>query len=205
MRCFVSSVAVLLLAFMLTGCSDSPAPAAKKEAEPPPAPITGRQAFQYMFGSARLWAADSQPLSIRSGIVPEVKNDAGKAGAWEVVFISESLGRARTYTWSAVETEGWHKGVFPGQQSSWSPGATQPFEALQIKVDTPEALANATKAAADYLSKPGQKPPINYVLEFPARSRFTTPVWRVLWGGTVSSAEFMITVDASSGEVVGKN
>jgi hypothetical protein len=42
------------------------------------------------------------------------------------------------------------------------------------------------------------------MLEFPARSRFVSPVWRVMWGGTVSSAEFMVTVDATTGRVEGR-
>src|SRR5450759_1274104 len=91
-------------------------------------PGDGRQAFQYMYGSSRMWATDSMPLTIRSLNVSEVKPEKGKAGAWEVVFVSQMNTRARTYTWSAVEAEGLHKGVFPGQQESWHGGGpNQPF------------------------------------------------------------------------------
>src|ERR1700675_1434516 len=105
---------------LFAGCSDSPPPVKKAEGAPAPAPapITGRQAFQYMYGSSRMWASDSMPLTIRSLSVPEVKPEKGKAGAWEVVFVSQLNTRARTYTWSAVEAEGLHLGVFPGQQES---------------------------------------------------------------------------------------
>src|SRR5258708_9051329 len=126
-------------AIFLTGCSDEPA-SVKKTAEPPPAPISGRQAFQYMYGSSRIWASDSMPLTIRSLNAPGVEPEKGKAGAWEVVFVSEMMARARTYTWSAVEAEGLHKGVFPGQQESWHGGGpNRLFSPSLLKVDTTQA------------------------------------------------------------------
>src|ERR1019366_3353913 len=86
---------------LLAGCSDSPAPTAQRS-EPPPAPVTGRQAFQYLYGSSRIWASDSMPLTIRSLHAVGVTGGKGTAGAWEVVFVSPMNARARTYTWSAV-------------------------------------------------------------------------------------------------------
>jgi hypothetical protein len=196
--CFAIAAAALL-----AGCSDSPPPAARRS-EPPPAPVTGRQAFQYLYGSSRIWAPDSMPLTIRSLHVPGVTSGKGTAGAWEVVFVSPSNARARTYTWSAVEAEGLHKGVFPGPQEAWHAGGpNQPFSPALLKVDTPEALDAATKAAASYLSKPGQRPVVDYLLDYQAATRFPNPVWHVLWGGTLSSAEYSVTVDASTGKVVG--
>ena len=191
-------------AALLAGCSDSPPPAAQKS-EPPPAPVTGRQAFQYLYGSSRIWAPDSMPLTIRSWHAPRVTGGKGTAGAWEVVFASSMNSRARTYTWSAVEAEGLHKGVFPGPQETWHAGGpNQPFSPALLKVDTPEALDAATKssASASYLSKPGQRPVVDYLLDFQAATRFPNPVWHVLWGGTLSSAEYSVTVDATTGKVV---
>ena len=188
---------------LLAGCSDSPAPTTKRS-EPPPAPVTGRQAFQYLYGSSRIWAPDSMPLTIRSLHAPGVTSGKGTAGAWEVVFVSPMNARARTYTWSAVEAEGLHKGVFPGPQETWHPGGpNQPFSPALLKVDTPQAFDAATKSAVSYLSKPGQRPLVDYLLDFEAATRFPNPVWHVLWGGTLSSAEYSVTVDASSGKVVG--
>ena len=191
-------VSVLLLA----GCADDPP---VKKAEPPAAPITGRQAFQYMYGSSRIWATDSMPLTVRSLNPKEVKPEPGKAGAWEVIVVSEAQGRARTYTWSAVEAEGLHKGVFPGQQEAFHLAGSQPFSPALLKVDTDEALEAATKAAADYLKKPGDKPAVNFLLEYASATRFPNPVWKVLWGGSVSSADYTVTVDATTGKVVGKD
>jgi hypothetical protein len=113
------------------------------------------------------------------------------------------MGRARTYKWSAVETEGVHKGVFPGQQQSWTAGSQHPFTPSSVMVDTDEALQAATKASADYLDKPGKKPPVNFLLE--SAVQFPNPVWRVLWGGSVSSAEHVVNVDAMTGKVLGKS
>ena len=192
-------------AMFLVGCSEDPAPV-KKAAEPPAAPITGRQAFQSVYGSSRIWASDSLPLTVRSLNVADVKPENGKAGAWEVIFVSGTQGRARTYTWSAVEAEGLHKGVFPGQQESWrSGGANQPFDPSLLKVDTTDALVAAINAAGAYVNKPGQRPPVNYVLDYAAGTRYPDPVWRVLWGGSASSAEYSVSVDASTGKVVARD
>lgn len=194
---------VVIAALVLAACSDEPKPAEKKAPEAPAAPITGRQAFQYVYGSARIWAVDAQPLTIRSVHVEGVKSEAGKAGAWEAVFVSETSAMGRTYTWSALETEGLHKGVFPGSRQTWSPGGAQkPFSAAEIRIDTPEALETASKASADYLAKPGQHPPVNFLLD--VSGRFPSPTWKVMWGNTVSSAEYTVTVDANSGKLLAK-
>jgi hypothetical protein len=138
--------------------------------------------------------------------VTGVKPEAGKAAAWEVVFVSASAGRARTYTWSAIEADGLHKGVFPGQQEAWrASGANQPFSPALLKVDTEEALAAAVKSASEYVHKPGKRPPVNFMLEYEAATRFPNPIWRVLWGGSVSSAEYSATVDANTGKVVARD
>ncbi len=194
---------VALAATLLAGCSDEPKPAEKKAPEAPASPITGRQAFQYVYGSARLWAPDAQPLTVRSLNISGVTSEQGKAGAWEAVFVSPSTAMGRTYSWSALETDGLHKGVYPGQRQSWSPGgAERPFTAGEIKIDTPEALEIATKASAEYLEKPGQRPPVNFLLD--VSGRFPSPAWRVLWGNTVSSAEYTVTVDAGTGKLLAK-
>jgi hypothetical protein len=186
---------------LLVGCSDAP-PAAKK-AEPPPMPVTGRQAFQYVYGSARIWSSDAEPLSVRSINLNEVKSDKGKAGAWEVIFVSDAKGKAKSFSYSTIEGEGLHKGVFGAQEATWSASGNMPFAPGAVKIDTPEALETAFKASADYLKKPGTKPAINFMLENAPRA--ANPVWRVLWGNSVSSAEYSVMVDANTGEMIGKN
>ena len=80
-------------------------------------PLTGRQAFQRAYPQARSWAPDAEPLQIRSINLPQVKAEPGKAGAWQVIFVSPSRGKSKTYTYSAVEEEGnLHEGVFGGSR-----------------------------------------------------------------------------------------
>src|SRR5438105_15874117 len=112
--------AVLVLAVLAAGCG-SDSSKTEKKAEKPLEPLTGRQAFQQMYPQARGWAPDAQPLEIKSLQMEGVKAPPGKAGAWQVIFVSPGRSRAKTYTWSAVEAEGnLHQGVFAGPDESWS-------------------------------------------------------------------------------------
>src|SRR5438132_12097556 len=109
MRVFLPLAAILLLA----ACSDTPTETKAKAPEKPSAPITGRQAFQMTFAAARGWAADCQPLRIRSMNLADLPIEPGKASVWEITYVSQLFGQARVYTWSAIEAEGNpHRGVF---------------------------------------------------------------------------------------------
>lgn len=201
MRLWLIPLATLALA----GCSDSPSAESKAKApEPPAAPITGRQAFQMTYPQARTWAPDCQPMRIRSYNLPDPKSADGKAGAWEILWVSAAKGRQRVYTWSAVESEGnLHKGVFGGLEDSWRgpQGQEKPFAVAALKIDTPDALKTAVAKSGEYLKKPGTKPAVTFLLEY--TPRFPDPVWRVLWGDSVSSAQWSVFVDASMGQFLG--
>jgi hypothetical protein len=192
----LSTCALLLL---LAGCSTETRAPQKKAEEKPPEPLTGRQALQQMYIAARGWAADIQPIKVNSILLPEVKAEPGKAPAWQAVFVSQSLGKARSYTYSVVESVGnLHKGVFAGLDQSWSgpSGATKPFLMASVKVDSDEAYKTALKKAAEYDKKhPGT--PINFLLE--ANNRFPDTSWRVIWGESVGTSGFSVFVDASTG------
>ncbi len=197
---------IFVAALVLSSCSETPVETKTKAPEKPAEPITGRQAFQYTYPSARIWAPDAQPLTVRSMNLDQVASGDGKAGAWEIVYVSEQRGRARPYTWSAVEIEGQvHKGVFPGMEESWRgpTGQQKPFPPQALKIDTPEALKTAIEKSSDYLAKPGKKPPVTFLLE--CTPRFPDPVWRVLWGASVGTAEYVATVDASTGKLLAKD
>jgi hypothetical protein len=191
-----------LAAVLLAGCSDAPPP--KKEPEPPPAAVTGRQAFQQTFGMARTWSTDVLPLRIRSINLPNPKSEDGKAGAWEIVYVSESKARMRRYTWSAIEAEGnLHKGVWPGLEEAWSAhGQERPFLAAAIKVDTPAVLKTAISKSGEYMKKEKVKPLVNFMLE--SIPKYPTPVWRVFWGESVSGAEWSVFIDATTGLYAGR-
>lgn len=191
----VSAAALLLL---LSGCSSEPAAPEKKAAPAPAEPVTGRQALQKMYIAARGWAADIQPIRVTSILLPDVKAEPGKAAAWQAIFVSPSQGKARSYTYSVVESEGnLHQGVFAGQDQSYSTsGATKPFPMAAIKIDSDQAYETALKKGADYDKKnPGK--PITFLLE--ANNKFPDVSWRVIWGESAGTSNFSIFVDASTG------
>jgi hypothetical protein len=191
----LSATALLL---SLAGCSTETAAPEKKAEVKPPEPVTGRQALQQMYISAHGWAADIQPIRVTSILLPEVKAVPGKAAAWQALFISASQNKAKSYTFSVVESEGnLHKGVFAGQDQSWSSsGAERPFLFAAIKIDSDAAYETALKKGANYEKKnPGK--PINLLLE--ANNKFPDPSWRVIWGETAGTSNFSVFVDASTG------
>jgi len=200
MRVFASLGLILLL----SSCSETPTETKAKEPEKPPAPITAQQAFRYTYPAARAWAGDSLPLRIRSIHVTDVPAEPGKAGAWEIIYVSQTQQQAKIYTWSAIEaSETLHKDVFAGKAQSWSSsGQEKPFEANAFHIDSPAALETAVTNSKAYLDKPGTKPPTNFMVEF--TPRFPEPVFRVMWGETAGSAEYTAIVGASTGQMLGK-
>src|ERR1039458_8970506 len=147
------SAAALLI--LLAGCStETPAPQKKAE-EKPAEPVTGRQALQQMYIAARGWAADIQIVRLTSILLPEVKAEPGKAAAWQALFLSASQNKARSWTYSVVESEGnLHKGVFAGFDQSWSSsGEAKPFPMAAIKFDSDQAYQTALKKGAEYRSE----------------------------------------------------
>ena len=196
-------VGTLLVLVALVGCSDSPKPApvaeAKKEAPKALEPLTGRQAYQQMYVSARSWAPDAQPLQLKSLQLQEVKAPAGKAGAWQCTFVSPGRGRAKVYTWSAEESTGnLHKGVFAGQEDSYSPNRQMlPYLTAAIKADSDEAYQEAMKKSKEF-EKKLEGVPVNFTLE--QTPRFPSLVWRVFWGESVSSSTYTVFVNATTGQ-----
>jgi hypothetical protein len=187
----------LLLA--LSSCSEAPKTVEEK---PPPKPaeaMTGRQAFQQMYPQARGWAPDAQPLQIRSLNLAQVKAAEGKAGVWQAIFVSPSRGKAKTYTWSAVEAEGnLHQGVFGGLQEDYtSRGDSSPFQIVAIKVDSDEAYKTAAKESAAYLRKNPNKP-VTFLMEL--GKRFPDVTWRVIWGDSVGTSDYSVFVDGTTGQ-----
>lgn len=191
---------LLVVGLTLVGCSEGPnTTEPKKEAQAALEPLTGRQAFQQMYISARQWAPDCQPLKLENVNLAEVKAPAGKSGAWQCIFVSQSRGRAKTYSWSAIEAEGnLHKGVFGGPEESYSPsGQQQPFSVVAIKTDSDEAYKEAADKAAEFLKKSPNKP-VHFVLE--QTPRFPDLAWRIFWGESVSTSEYTVFIDATTGK-----
>jgi|SRR5579871_451920 len=190
----------ILAAVFLCSCSDAPK-SETKAPEKPPEPITGRHAFQMMYPQARGWAADAQPLQLRSINLGQVKSDKGKAGAWEATFISPSKAQSKTYTYSAVEADGnLHEGVFGNTAEEYrGGGASFPFLLAAIKTDSDQAYDTAAEKSADYIAKHPNMPVV-FVLE--QTRRYPDLTWRVVWGDSVGSSDYSVFVDASTGKLL---
>jgi hypothetical protein len=187
----------------LWACSDAPKVEKAKEPQKPPEPVTGRQAFQKVYPPARTWALDATPLQVRS-VRLSAKPEKGKADAWEIVFVSPSQGKSKTYTYSIVEGEGnLHEGVFGGIEEGYSGphGASSPFPIAAIKIDSDEAYDIAAEKSQDYIKKNPNKP-ITYILE--QNRQFPDLTWRVVWGDSVSTSDYSVFVDASTGKYLEK-
>jgi hypothetical protein len=196
----ILTAASVVFAIATVACSDA-APPAPKEPPKPEEPITGRTAFQRVFGTARSWAPDIQILQIQNVNLKEVPSADGKAGAWLITFVSPSRQQSRTFSWSAIEGEGLHKGVFsqPPETYSGPRGQSSPFLLQALKTDTDAALETAKKKSADYVKKNPDKP-IIFLLE--QTRRHPSPTWRVVWGDSVGTSNYSVFVDASTGNYV---
>ena len=197
-------LASCLLVFLI-GCSDTPKLAeTAKEPEKPAEPVTGRQAFQQMYPAARTWGSDCLVIQLLSIRLSELKAEPGKAGAWQATFESPRLSKSRTYTYSVIEAEGGlHKGVFPGSEESYSGprGQSFPFLPAALKIDSDKAYETAVKQSTAYLKKNPDKP-VLFILE--QNKKHPDAAWRVVWGESVSTSDYSVYVDASSGSVLEK-
>ena len=195
----------LAAAFLLGSCSDAPKEETKTTPpEKPPAPITGRQGFQSTYPSARAWAPDAQPLQVKSIELADVKPEKGKAGAWQVIFVSPSRAKSKSWTYSVLEGPGnLHEGSFAGSEDSWAGSRTgpQPFVIAGIKFDSDQAYEAAAAKSEDYIKKNPAKP-ILYLLEM--TNRFPDLTWRVIWGESVSTSDYSVFVDATTGKFLEK-
>jgi len=204
MKGTVAAILAVSLLATLSACSNSEQVAEKKAEAAPLDPRTGREAFQSMYVAARGWQHDATPLQLKNIPLTAVKAEPGKSGAWQAIFVSPAAGRARTYTWCAIEMEGnLHKGVFAGPDESWSGpgGESQPFLAVALKVDSDEALKTAIAKSEDYVKKHPNAPVI-FLLE--QNPRFPDLSWRVLWGESIATSDYSVFVDATTGDLLAR-
>ena len=170
--------------------------------EAAPEPVTGLHALYQMFAASHAWAPDAQVYQLTSLHIDGVKPQPGKAGAWQVRFISPSLQQAKTYTFSVIDASAsLLKGINSSKSESWSgaPGSTHPFLIQAAKKDSDEAWAIAIKKGADYDAKnPGMT--ITYQMEL--TTSYSNAVWRVMWGESAGTSGFSVLVDATTGTYV---
>jgi hypothetical protein len=188
-RELISSCSSLILA----GCSSAPEPKVEKKK---PEPVSGLRALYDMYTHARPWAQDLQVVRLRSIHVDQVAPQPGKAGAWQAVFASPSLGQQRAYTLSTIDAStSLRQGIFADAPNSLGRDA-QPFVLAGARIDTPEAWETAIKHSDDYDTKhPGTV--ITWLLQL-SHSR-NEPVWQVIWGESEASSAFSIVIEAATG------
>ncbi len=192
-------IAITLLAVVLTGCSSEAPKPAKKEAKKAAEPVTARYAFHQTFIMARTWAQDLELLRVRNLVMEGSKVEPGKAEVWEVTFVSPSKRKSRAYTFSVVEKGNIHEGPFAGMEGDWSgrDGQATSFLTAAFRKDSTEAWLVAAEKSKEYMAKYPDKP-ITFLLE--KTPRHPDPSWRVIWAASVSTADYSIFVDASTGE-----
>jgi hypothetical protein len=185
-------------AAILVSCS-SEAPKKKSEEPKKPAePVGGRYAFHQTYVTARTWATDLELLRVRNILIENAPTAPGKSAVWEVTFVSPSKQRAKAYTYSVIERENIHQGVFGGLEESYTGprGQATTFPIAALKVDTDAAWETAAGKSKEYMEK-NPNMAMTYLLE--KTPRHPNPAWRVIWGASVASSGYSIYVDASTG------
>ena len=195
----------VLLILILVSCSKPVTPkVTSKTLNDPPSPVTAQIAFHRVFVQAKAWSADSQLLKISNFNLKELPSNSGKCAVWQAVFVSRTKRKSRSYTYSVIKSgRSIRKGVRIGLQESWSGrGRQNPFIHQLFRIDSDKAFFTARKKSETFLKK-NPNLPVHFLLEFTAR--FTSPVWRVIWGETVGSSKRTIFVDASTGLFLGQS
>ncbi len=197
----------LLLLLALFGCGSPPpersAGADQPAAAAPPRQVSGREAFQNMLIAARSWALDARPFRLTNFYMKDSTGVGGRAVAWTAGFVSPSLRKARTYTYSTIKTENLHQGVFAGHDESFrseSELTGPPFEVLALRVDSDKAFESAEAKGGKRFRQKNPQLPITYLLEHDRSSGEL--VWRVCYDTQCTTARFAVTVDASTGAVL---
>ena len=181
-------------AFLFTNCGTTTS--AKKAPEPPAEPVTGLTALFHCYQQARVWSQELKILQMTSIHIEQVKSEPGKAAAWQVVFLSDTTGKSRAYTYSVYDVSvTLRKGIFPERETDSARGV-KPFLLAAAKADTDAVWATASKKGEAY-SKKNPTVPITYTLAM--NTDTNNPAWRVIWGESASSSSFSILVDASTG------
>lgn len=193
-----AGVVAVTAAMLLASCTSEAPKKAAKEPEKPAEPVGGRYAFYQAYISARTWATDLEILRVRNLPMENVPAAPGKAAVWEVTFVSPSKQRAKSYTYSVIEQEPIHKGVFGGPESGYSgpQGQASAFPIAALKIDTPAAWETAAAQSKEYMAKNPDKP-ITFLLE--KTPRHPQPAWRVIWGTSPATSNYSIYVDAATG------
>ncbi len=193
----VAAIALLLM----TACSEpSKTENAKTESSAPANPVSGKTAFWDMYKAAYNWSKDMVPLKLESKELPGVKNQDGKAGMWSATFGSSQKHQAVVITYAvAAHPPDIYKGIQVDHPIPWSGPSrdVSPFQTSDFSTDSDAAYKTAMGQADSWLKQHPDKQASLLLGNNP--SRFSAPVWYVLWGDSKSG--YGVFVNAKTGEV----
>lgn len=197
------SKSVLAIIFVgMTACSQAPKSAVNTEAESQeksagaPHAVSGKTAFWEIYKSAHAWAGDAEPLGLQSAEIPDIKNDTGKAAMWSATFGSPSRREARVFSYAvASHAPDIYQGVTVGRAIPWGGPSPDVMPFTDFAVDSDAAYKTASDAAGTWVKKhPGKEAS----LELGNATRFSGPVWYVLWGNNKGGG-YAVLVNATTG------
>jgi hypothetical protein len=200
----------IALLCLLPGCSSSNKTDNSNESRPSAAPAakqaeyaTGRTAFQKLYLSARMWAADVKPFRLQSQFSADAPSKEGKSGLWRASFASPGRRMMKLFVWSGlVGADAPEPGVSFSAEDSWNPSnaSTEVFDPGFLKVDSNAAYVVAQKHGGEKLTQKDAKQPVFFVLDWDTQKRQL--LWHVVYGNSQDEAKLRIAVDATSGEFV---
>ena len=197
--------ALAIAVLLITACSEQPkpGPAANENASSSSAsstPISGKKAFWEMYKSAYSWSNDLVPLKLESKELAGVKNDGGNAGMWVATFGSFRKHQALVITYAvAAQPPEIYKGINVGHPITWAGPASDatPFQTSDLVTDSDAVYKTALAQAQPWLAKHPDKQASFLLGNNP--TRFSTPVWYVLWGDSKSG--YGVFVNSKTGDI----
>lgn len=198
----IGTLLSLVLALFLLGCSSEPSEPSKPEITESQ---TGRFALQKMIPPAHLWAADAQPVSMKSTAGKANLGYDGKPAFWQTVFVSPSKEKTETFSWSGLVGEGAPpKGVDHGIADGYSPSnrSMQPFDLNFLKIDSDKAFEVAQEHGGKQLLAKNPNQEVLYILDWSGSESLLR--WHVIYGSSANNAQLTVIVNAATGEFVHK-
>ena len=209
---FMRKIVILWLALLclLAGCSSGNKTNGGNESRPSAKPVakpaeyeTGRTAFQKLYVSARMWAADVKPFRLQSQFTGDAPTNEGRSGLWRASFASPAKRMLKLFVWSGLAEPGAPEpGISFSAEDTWNPSntSTQLFDIGFLKVDSASAYSVAQKHGGEKLTQKDAKQPVFFVLDWDASK--SQLLWHVIYGSSQDEAKLRIAVDATSGEFV---
>lgn len=197
----------LILAASLIGCTSQPSQPTSGAGKSAKAPqqaaefATGREGFQKVYGAARQWATDAQPIRIQSMVRKENMPD-GKSTVWGTSFASPGRHMMKPFIWSGAVDDSLEQGVNPGNEDTYSPTniSTTPFDVSSLQVDSDKALEVANQHGGKALLKKDPTTPLKYECVWDPRANQLS--WHVIYGTNENTAKLVVLVDASTGKFI---